>query len=589
MPISTLDHIELAPQDAVERRFYPRITPRVAVSVEVAEARGQLLDLGENGLSISVQSEVAPNTVSRVSIALNGVAKPIEVTARVVWTAESQKHAGIQFLDLREKDREQIRKWQEQESNQGKYPPVAVPLGAAEGKAENSERIPLPAEPNAADVSLAESMKKPAEGTATSDIPGLASQGLPAENELRVSSGVLVACVVLIAALCFGIGTLFHIPSKKSQNRSDLLTQNKIMTRSREQERSKPIDSDDTIVKPIERGNISDRRQTSSPDQGRDNQIAAGPSGTMQIHKFANVRQKDVPASRSTPDAVLDSRHQTITEEKNSTSEATSGTDAKLSGSNAASQAMSVAGGAKMPTSQATPLSSSSRPTTEPNYSNSAPADSSDAHSQTAITTTPREYANDNVAGRSGVQVQSETASGRSAQENGPTSFPHASSSAMPSPSLPASSENRATRVTVPKGNSSPILRMPGEHVLESPAASIRIQRSVFVPDDHKRWWPLHRSKDKEVLLGELVSHVDPETSRLPLRSGDRVSVRAIVDKDGYVVGVRPVSGAVELMPTVMRAVRKWRYRPTYIDSTRVETEAYVAVEFRPSPGRASR
>jgi hypothetical protein len=142
-------------------------------------------------------------------------------------------------------------------------------------------------------------------------------------------------------------------------------------------------------------------------------------------------------------------------------------------------------------------------------------------------------------------------------------------------------------KITVPKNVS--IMNLPGDRVLESPSSSIHIQRSIFIPDKRNWYWPLHRNREKEMLLGELVSHTEPQASHLRQKSGDTVRVRAIIDKDGNVVNLKPISGPVELLPVVTRAIREWRYAPTYIEGARVETEAYITIQFRKSTDAAAR
>src|SRR5208282_3798069 len=73
------------------------------------------------------------NHVTRLSIPLNGLPEPVQVTIRVAWVSEATNAAGIQLLDLSEHDRQQIRKWGARESAQAPqqesdYLPVAVPF-----------------------------------------------------------------------------------------------------------------------------------------------------------------------------------------------------------------------------------------------------------------------------------------------------------------------------------------------------------------------------------------------------------------------------------------------------------------------------
>ena len=115
-----------------ERRFYPRSTPSRPIYVPFgANNLCMLLNLSENGFLISTPGGMERNSVYRVSIRLNGVAKPIDVPVRTVWTTESHERAGIQMLDISDHDREQIRKWQALESTREKPAEPIAPEAAA--------------------------------------------------------------------------------------------------------------------------------------------------------------------------------------------------------------------------------------------------------------------------------------------------------------------------------------------------------------------------------------------------------------------------------------------------------------------------
>jgi hypothetical protein len=117
----------------LERRFYPRIAPSAPISIASGEKnQGVLLNVSENGLLVSTPIALKLNFASRISIPLNGLPKAIQVHARVIWTNESTKCAGIQMLDLSEHDREQIRKWGALESAQSSQQEVNRPRAAAE-------------------------------------------------------------------------------------------------------------------------------------------------------------------------------------------------------------------------------------------------------------------------------------------------------------------------------------------------------------------------------------------------------------------------------------------------------------------------
>lgn len=139
--------------------------------------------------------------------------------------------------------------------------------------------------------------------------------------------------------------------------------------------------------------------------------------------------------------------------------------------------------------------------------------------------------------------------------------------------------------VHLPSGYRAPFFNVPNESVLESSSATIRIQRSVRLPSGNSHW-PFHRKT--KIVVGGLISRVDPQVTQLPTGSREDVRVHAIVAEDGQVKSVRPIYGPANLFPTVLAAVQGWRYQPTLIDGKPVETQADVLVQLHASPSRSA-
>ena len=112
--MSTTDQQGPPLASTLERRFYPRFAPPTSIFIPFHQDEPEaslLVNISENGLLISAPPGLQCNFVARLSIPLNGLPKPVRVTARVAWVSDTGKLAGIQLLDLGEPDREQIRKW----------------------------------------------------------------------------------------------------------------------------------------------------------------------------------------------------------------------------------------------------------------------------------------------------------------------------------------------------------------------------------------------------------------------------------------------------------------------------------------------
>jgi hypothetical protein len=174
--------------------------------------------------------------------------------------------------------------------------------------------------------------------------------------------------------------------------------------------------------------------------------------------------------------------------------------------------------------------------------------------------------------------------SNRNAAASTPTIVPSKSRSPIIQMDVP---ERRVVSIRLP-GDSNAFVNLPGERILETSSATVRIQRSVRAPKATAGWL-LHRDKEKEVTVGELTSRIDPQVPSAQLDPNDFVRVRATIDEQGDVVYVKPIHGAQNLTPAVVNAIHSWRFQPTLIDGKPVETESDVFIQFHPPKPRASR
>jgi hypothetical protein len=140
--------------------------------------------------------------------------------------------------------------------------------------------------------------------------------------------------------------------------------------------------------------------------------------------------------------------------------------------------------------------------------------------------------------------------------------------------------------IHLPSGYYEPFLNLPGERVFELPSATLHIQRSVRLPTARLHW---PSSRNKQVVIGGLISRVDPQAAQVQPVSGDAVRVRASVTTDGYVERVTPLYGPPNLVRAVVQAVRQWQYQPTLLDGKPAETQCDVVVQFRVPATRTAR
>ncbi|HEY2820104.1 MAG TPA: PilZ domain-containing protein [Candidatus Acidoferrum sp.] len=142
--------------------------------------------------------------------------------------------------------------------------------------------------------------------------------------------------------------------------------------------------------------------------------------------------------------------------------------------------------------------------------------------------------------------------------------------------------QERDIEIPAPKGFTSSYVDLPGEHVVRAAGAIVHMRRTVRVPGERipgQRW--LWRGR-LNVTLGDVLTRIDPAVVQASGASGS-LTVQATIDKDGYVTDLKPLYGNFAMLPSVSRAVRNWRYDPTYVDSKRAETQAQIEFDLRPT------
>jgi protein TonB len=93
------------------------------------------------------------------------------------------------------------------------------------------------------------------------------------------------------------------------------------------------------------------------------------------------------------------------------------------------------------------------------------------------------------------------------------------------------------------------------------------------------------------VVPGRLVHRVNPEYPDLARRAhiGGEVVLSAIIRSDGKVGTVEVISGNPLLARAAVDAVRQWRYEPSRLDGSAVQSEAVIHLKFDPTIGQQRR
>jgi hypothetical protein len=536
-----------------ERRFYPRVAPNALIFVALANnEEGMLLNVSENGLQISTPTELKHNFVSRVCLQLNGLPKAVNVHARVVWASEATKRAGMQLLDLSEFDREQIRKWGALQSVQSSQedakqedanrPPAAEAASTAPPTREPAQFFPKA--PSSGAPHRAEAFPADPRRTRSS-----ARSTWPSNSTVaNVLWGVVIATLCLVAVLFLRNGARLNPFARSGESQNENI--------------SAPPATDAQTSPRLDipaAGSLEDRRPSrGAPARGTDSKSA--PADTPVARNSAQERDD------------VDSADSVLATSSLPASNAPRHSDSLQTDPAAAKQPLETAATADF-----------SRP-------NVTGATGSAGGLSASGNATPNSSAQ--LAGNEPARTPAGTNGAASSGASTTSSEPIAASTGEASPAAAGTPADRgpksdapATEIHLPNRHRE-YLNLPGELVLESSSVTMRVERSVLMPGGHI-WWPFNRNK--KLVVGELVSRVDPQPAQVQPDTGSSVRVKATVAKDGRIESVTPVNGPATLLPAVVRAIREWRYQPTLMDDKPVETECHVVVQFHSPAGRAGR
>lgn len=84
------------------------------------------------------------------------------------------------------------------------------------------------------------------------------------------------------------------------------------------------------------------------------------------------------------------------------------------------------------------------------------------------------------------------------------------------------------------------------------------------------------------MMEGNLIRRVQPVYPALArqARIQGAVILRAVISRDGTIVGLQTLSGHPMLVKAALDAVRQWQYRPYYLNGEAIEVETQITVNF---------
>jgi len=535
----------------VERRFYSRIVPHAPIFVCMDGInQSLLLNVSENGLLLSTPTEVICNFVARTAIPLNGLPKPVEVNVRVVWASKARKLAGIQLLDLSEHDREQIRKWCAHSSTQSLQPEPDHPQIVVMTSPISHDR-----------TNSTPSFTEKAPFHSLRAVAPLAPSPIARRRSTSTLAGI-VTLGVFLGTVC--IAGVFFLKDGSPRIPVALSTENR--------------DQSSAATTPAQK--IPGNQQNQEPLEREAVSIVASPVPSVHAAKAKRVLS-DTLSRNNSAQAGDDASHEPDTE------------------------------GSAPDTRENTPTPDTSRLRTEHragsrpdpsmNGTNPAVTDAAPKSSGTgANSSAPANVAPATLPASPYPQVAKEPARNPPRPSNLATGTATTiSSGPIATPTHPAPTRQSDTSVIqmdaparqvmviqLPRGYHAPFFSFPDERILESPSATMHIRRSIRMPVTHVGW-PFNRNK--KVILGGLISRVDPQVAQVQIGPDELVRVSATVAANGRIENVTPIQGPANLVRAVVKAVREWRYHPTLLDGKQIETQCYVLVQFHAAVGSSAR
>ena len=515
-----------------ESRQHPRRKLVGIAYVELAQDNGGiLLNLSEGGLAVQSALALSSREFPELRFQLPHMRGWLTASGRVAWISESKKEAGIQFLDLHEHARTQIRSWLGKEEED---PLRAEELGAVAPIAEVDSR----------NVDERENWAR----ARTSGPRGngqTSSQARP-EREVRLGAG----------ATAQQVGTTAHDDARfQFHNYSMFAAEESAGVPWVEPARPKRSWGSFALFAVL----LAALFFVLGAMIGRDNLngIVASVGGWKEGQTPPNVKPPSAPeqsAVNSSSDTQVPSG-----EAQTPSRNATTG-EADQRGNNSENAAERSSGTAQQQSEQ-----QSAKAPAEPSAATVQNRDGAESSRKAENTPSP-EYGATIREPKAKVEKSWKTArrdanySGADAGE--PIEY------------------GRSILVNPPAPGSPPFfVNLTGEAVSASSSVAISARRSIQVPPrtDGDAY------SSERVMIGKLMAHSDPF---YPLEARNKriegiVELHALVGRSGQVINVTPVSGPGLLVPAGVAALREWRYEPTFINGDPVETHVDVTMVFR--------
>jgi periplasmic protein TonB len=597
--------------DARDRRSHSRQITTLNY-IKLGESNGGiLLNISEDGLAFTAAEPLVGEFVPRLRFQLEEKAEWIEASGRIVWLNDSKKGAGIQFLDISDADRGQIRRWiesknlseiQDAERSPRKIRKEAevTPFPAPKSNTRNIEKQYEILEPHLRRMFPSESVSgvevaHPAQSHQVEAFnktqPGNADY-FPSENDVRREVPVAPDPQVEIHSSSRGgrhteslSETVAHVPAAQTRFAQAVQVETLAETETHQKE---------TESAPLERAPLIEHSE-SVPERR--------PDSTAHTNQFLpsglTGRSVRVPSfgyqSTSSPIYEKQDDWTNWVDPAASTHRSRLGFVVMGVLLVVAAFAIGLAFGhgslegfidnireyvpdkyRQEPTANISAAESAPpAPKVEKTQTDTpAQADSDKSvnqPSEAAATSSPQTPSSQPVASR--IDNKETPATAASSQ----TDTDSASETGKP-----AAGEGDSTPVLISvAGSGSGPFRLTAPETAVSATSSVAVssQATILVP----RGVGVDAAQEaKRLQLGTLVFRVDPQyPKKIGRGEVEIVKLLAIIGENGQVTNVRQLSGSLPFATAAMSAIREWKYSPTLFDGRPVKTEEKITVAFR--------
>ena len=573
-----------------ERRRLARVAPELLTYASFGGSNGgMVLDVSERGLAVVTALAVPPASVLQLSIAADATHDAMEVTGRVTWISESRRRLGIELIEVAGDARSAWELW---------TAALLAQRGAGDGN-EGSEATAKPAVPAA--------IKAPALPVPVAMLaPTLLPHAVPdagrwalvgTENAARSEQVAARAATVAMSA---GSAPATRTPAESVPKRSLELVAGKESAVS-----GKPAEERASRLGAANRAGLFKRDVSKSAATGRgalraDLFDADSARGKTRAGEVAGLKTSPVASQAANMlreagsplpydrkwlilaiavvvagsfglgtfigRSVLGRTGQSINRRSATTppsvalrSGGTSGAAEKTTPRDAATSrdAVSVAISAR-------PAASS-----DSTISDAKGVDTTGADAKPVDATHVRE------AGR-------ESGKGLGAARSSDSNKDVAATAAA----VASGAAGVELQVTPKEGDEPLRIALPAEVLMSTPSMEMALRRSALVPG--AKAGPHRKIREERLVFGSLLERVTPQPRPEALAAAGTpgseqvVSVRVTIEGDGHVSYVDPIIGPMMLMPSVMEAVREWKFGASTLGKDALQTEADLTIKFHP-------